>query len=209
MRYRAILLDAFGTILQINASTHPYRRLLKEGIRSGRRPSPGDVNVLMKFNGGLAQAAEHLGIDIHPSRLAEIEEMLEHEVGSIKAFPDSLEAVALLQEHNRLVAVCSNLAYPYGRAVKRLFPTLDAYGFSFELGATKPDPRIYQATCTMVGVKPGDGVGENRVIMVGDSLRCDCHGPRAVGITGIHLDRTKPGSISNLMDFAKLVLHEP
>jgi FMN phosphatase YigB (HAD superfamily) len=44
--------------------------------------------------------------------------------------------------------------------------------------------------------------------MVGDSLRCDCHGPREVGITGIHLDRSKYGGINDLMVFASHVLRE-
>ncbi|MDU8502112.1 HAD family hydrolase [Pseudomonas syringae] len=208
MRYKAVLLDAFGTILQINAGKHPYRQLLKEGLKSGRRPSPDDAKNLMSFNGGLSEAADHLGISVHPSRLAEIEEILEHEVSSIEAFPDALEAVSLLQERSRLVAVCSNLAYPYGRAVKTLFPTMDAFGFSYEIGLVKPDPRMYQATCEMIGVESDNGFGENRVIMVGDSLRCDCHDPREVAITGIHLDRSKCDGINDLMVFARHVLCE-
>lgn len=208
MRYKAVLLDAFGTILQIKPGKHPYRQLLKEGLQNGRRPSPDDAKNLMMFNGGLSEAADHLGINVHPSRLAEIEEVLELEVNSIEAFPDALEAVALLQERSLLVAVCSNLAYPYGRAVKRLFPTMDAFGFSYEMGLVKPDPRMYQATCEMIGVESDNGFGENRVIMVGDSLRCDCHGPREVGITGIHLDRSKCDGINDLMVFARHVLRE-
>ncbi|RMP32141.1 hypothetical protein ALO95_200050 [Pseudomonas syringae pv. antirrhini] len=206
MEYKAILLDAFGTILRINTGTHPYRLLLKEGRRNGRQPRPDDARVLMMFNGGLSQAAGHLGIDITASRLAEIEEMLEAEVSSIEAYPDALEAVALLQERKRLVAVCSNLAYPYGRAVTRLFPTLDAYGFSYEISATKPDPYMYRQTCALLGMVPGDAFGENRIVMTGDSLRCDCYGPRTVGITGVHLDRSNPNGISDLVDFAKQVL---
>jgi FMN phosphatase YigB (HAD superfamily) len=186
MRYKAVLLDAFGTILQINPGKHPYRQLLKEGLKNGRRPSPDDAKNLMRFNGGLSEAADHLGISVHPSRLAEIEEILEDEVSSIEAFPDALEAVALLQERSRLVAV----------------------GFSYEMGLVKPDPRMYQATCEMIGVESDNGFGENRVIMVGDSLRCDCHGPREVGITGIHLDRSKCGGINDLMVFTSHVLRE-
>lgn len=208
MRYRAVLLDAFGTILRIKTGKHPYRQLLKEGLRNGRRPNPDDAKKLMTFNGGLPQAAEYLGISVHPLRLAEIEEMLEQEVDSIVAFPDALEAVALLQQHELLLAVCSNLAYPYGRAVKRLFPTMDGFGFSYETGWAKPNPWMYRATCEMIDVELDNVFGEHRVIMVGDSLRCDCHGPREVGITGIHLDRSGGGRISDLTGFAHHVLRE-
>ncbi|KPX15288.1 Haloacid dehalogenase-like family hydrolase [Pseudomonas amygdali pv. dendropanacis] len=206
MKYKAVLLDAFGTILQIKKGTHPYRQLMQEGRRSGRQPRPDDAQVLMTFNGGLSHAADHLGISVAPSRLSHLEEMLEQEVSSIEAFPDALEAVALLQERDRLVAVCSNLAFPYGRAVTRLFPTLDAYGFSFEIGTTKPDPLIYLATCERLGVIPGSACAETGIIMAGDSMRCDCEGPRDVGIAGIHLDRSKTTGIRDLMQFAELVL---
>lgn len=208
MKYKAVLLDAFGTILRIKSGTHPYRQLMLEGRRNGRRPRPDDARVLMTFNGGLAQVADHLGITITPSRRSQLEEMLEEEVSSIEVFPDALEAVALLQERKRLVAVCSNLAFPYGRAVTQLFPTLNGYGFSFEIGAIKPDPLIYLATIDKLGIF-ADGVsGKDGVIMTGDSLRCDCEGPQSVGITGIHLDRANAGDIANLLDFAKHVLNE-
>ncbi|NWF06701.1 HAD family hydrolase [Pseudomonas salomonii] len=209
MRYQAVLLDVFGTILQIKNGRHPYRQLLKEGMQKGRRPSPEDAHTLMRFNGSLSQAAEHLGIDIHPLRLAEIEELVELEVSGIEAFPDALEAVALLQERKVLVAACSNLAFPYGRAVRERFPTLNAFGFSYEIGSIKPEPGIYRITCEMLGIEPGSLSEENRIIMTGDSLRCDCHGPRTVGITGVHLQRSKPSGINNLAEFARLVLDEP
>ena len=208
MGYQAVLLDAFGTLLQIKGSKHPYRQLLKEGIRNGRRPKIDDAQFLMRFNGELSQAAEHLSIDIHPSRLAEIEETLEQEISSMEAFPDALEAVFLLQQRKLLLAVCSNLAFPYGRAVRRLFPTLNAFGFSYEIGVTKPAAWMYQATCKLIGLDLNDVFGANQVIMVGDSLRCDCYGPRTVGITGIHLERSKPSGINDLMVFAKHVLRE-
>ncbi|SOS36173.1 haloacid dehalogenase [Pseudomonas syringae group genomosp. 3] len=208
MRYQAVLLDAFGTTVQIGDGKHPYRLLLREGIRQGRRPKPDDAQALMKLNGGIPHAAEQLGIKVAPSRLAELQDILEEEVSGIEAFPDALEAVALLQEHGRLIAICSNLAFPYGVAVKRLFPTMNAFGFSFEAGVTKPDPRMYRQTCQMLGVEPGHITGDNRIIMIGDSLRCDCHGPRAVGIAGVHLNRASPVGIRDLMDFARLVLNE-
>lgn len=208
MKYQAVLLDAFGTIVQIKARRNPYRQLLKEGLRNGRRPSPDDAKRLMTFNGGVSQAAEHLGINVHPSRLAEIEDMLEQEVSSIVAFPDALEAVALLQENKLLLAVCSNLTFPYGHAVKTLFPTMDAFGFSYETGLVKPEAQMYQATCTMIGLNSDNGFGNDSVIMAGDSLRCDCHGPRTVGITGVHIDRSKCSGINDLMVFAKHLLRQ-
>ncbi|MCH5531329.1 HAD family hydrolase [Pseudomonas cannabina] len=206
MNYRAVLVDAFGTIVRIRSATHPYRRLLKEGLRAGRVPRPGDVRTLMTFDGDLAQAAELLQITVLPERVAQIQDALDRELHSIEAFPDALEAIQALQAQQVLVGVCSNLATPYGDALKRLFPTLDAYAFSYQIGALKPDPVIYRSACNMLGVTIVDRFGDERVAMVGDSLRCDCHGPRANGINGLHLDRSGAGSITNMMDFASLIL---
>lgn len=104
-----------------------------------------------------------------------------------------------LQRCRRIVGVCSNLAEAYGAPVKRLFPSLDAYTFSYQLGALKPDPVMYRHACEQMGVPLDDRFGGERVGMVGDSLRCDCNGPRALGINGIHLVRSGVGKITNLM----------
>lgn len=206
MKYRAVIVDAFGTIVRIPSSMHPYRQLLREGIRHGRAPAPTDLRTLMMFEGDLAEAAEYLRIRVSPGRLDQIQAVLKQDLDSVEAFPDALEAIAVLQARKVLVGVCSNLAEPYGASIKRLFPSLDAYTFSYQLGALKPDPAMYRHACGQLGVPLDDRFGDERVGMVGDSLRCDCNGPRALGINGIHLVRSGDGAITNLMDFADLIL---
>ncbi|MCK9701875.1 HAD family hydrolase [Pseudomonas syringae pv. syringae] len=206
MSYRAVLVDAFGTIIRIRSASHPYRSLLKEGLRNGRHPRPGDIRTIMTFDGDIAQAAELLQITVLPRRLAQIQDALTLEVQSIEAFPDAVEAIQALQAQHVRVGVCSNLAAPYGAALKLLFPTLDAYALSYEIGALKPDSVMYRTACKLLGVTIGDRFGEGSVAMVGDSLRCDCFGPRAVGINGLHLDRSGAGKITDLTEFASLIL---
>jgi FMN phosphatase YigB (HAD superfamily) len=203
-----VIFDVFGTLLKIQSATHPYRQLFREGIRQGRRPKPSDIYELMTRPLGIEQAAAFFEISISSERLAEITTLLEAEVDGIEPFPEAHDALALLIEKGIKVGVCSNLAAPYGRAVKRIFPGLDAYGFSFELGMIKPDPQIYHAVCNMLGASLGDAADGDaaQLSMIGDSLNCDCHGPRAVGISGIHLDRSGKGDTSDLMSFAKRVV---
>ena len=86
-------------------------------------------------------------------------------------------------------------------------PRLDAYGFSYEIGAMKPDPIIYRSVCRDLGVQPGQQLGGDRVVMVGDSIRCDRDGARAAGLAGFHLSRTGRGDFSNLIEFANAVLN--
>ena len=54
---------------------------------------------------------------------------------------------------------------------------------SYEVGAAKPDPAIYRAACDALGSRPRD------VLFIGDSKRCDLHGPQAFGMQARWLDR--------------------
>lgn len=206
MAYQAVVFDAFGTILKIRSGVHPYRQLLREGIMNGRRPRANDAQKIMTFNGGLSACADLLEIPIQAHRLREIEAALNAEVSAIEAFSDAVAAVQILQQHHLRIGVCSNLAQPYGRAVKRHFPMLDAYTFSYEVGLIKPDPLVYSTACEALGLNPIHVLDTQQVVMIGDSLRCDCQGPRQVGIVGVHLERSPSGTMSDLMSFATLVV---
>ncbi len=71
----------------------------------------------------------------------------------------------------------------------------------------KPDPLIYQAVCNQFGFGPADPFSEQgRVVMIGDSQRCDRDGPRVVGVMGYCLERHGGGAIRDLSQFADLVL---
>lgn len=203
-----VIFDAFGTLLQITEGVHPYRQILEEGIRQGRRPKPDDAHVLMTQNLRLKEVADHLGIPISPSHMAELQCALDHELNCIQAFDDGLQAVALLQRAGVRVAVCSNLAAPYAAPIHRWYPTLNAYGFSFEIGAVKPDALIYSRTCELLGSTGYRDFSEGRVKMIGDSAMCDREGARGVGIEGYLLDRKGGGDFSSLLDFAREILLE-
>jgi HAD superfamily hydrolase (TIGR01509 family) len=198
----AVIFDAFGTIVQIGAGSHPYRRLLQEGIRQGRRPQPDDAHVLMTRPLNLEGAAEHFGIKISPQGLRALEEDLERELESVKAFPEAILAVRALKRAGIRVGVCSNLAMPYAAAIERLFPSLDAYTYSFSVGALKPEPAIYADACRKLNVEPG------QAFMIGDSARCDRDGPMVAGIKGHHLSLDGQGDFTELMSFTEFVLRQ-
>ncbi|ORL53298.1 HAD family hydrolase [Pseudomonas putida] len=210
MAITAVIFDVFGTTLRIASPSHPYRQLLREGAKHGRRPTSGDAHKLMTLDAGIREAADYLGIHVTPSRMSEIESDLQREIESIEVFQDALDGITLLRQHGIATAACSNLAAPYGPAVKSLLPELNAYSFSYELGLTKPAPVIYRAVCRDLGVVPGHLFGDSaQVAMIGDSPRCDRDGPRAVGIKGFHLDRSGTGAIRDLLQFAELVVAQP
>ncbi len=202
MSAKFILFDAFGTLLRIPEAKHPYRMILKEGIRQGRRPKSDDLRLVMTSRLGLAEAAEHFGIAIQSDRMAEIQGALDAELHSIEAFEDGLLAVEMLQAEGFKIAVASNLAAPYAQPVHRIYPTLDAYGFSFAIGAMKPEPFMYRATCELLGA---DHFTEGQAFMIGDSRQRDCDAPREIGIQGFFLNRRGGDGFGSLTQFAEHV----
>lgn len=197
---KAVIFDAFGTLLKIGEGVHPFRQILRAGIEQGRRPKATDAKVLMTHALDLQGAADHFGITITPENLQRIQAQLDAELLSIQPFAEAQEAIDLLRVNHIKIAVCSNLAMPYGAAVGRVFPHLDVYGYSYAVGAMKPDPRIYQHVCDQLGTEV------DQVVMIGDSQRCDRDGPREFGVKGFYLGRDGQGDFVDLLGFARAVI---
>ncbi|WP_024692640.1 HAD family hydrolase [Pseudomonas syringae] len=204
-----VVLDAFGTILKINCPMNPYRELIREGRRQGLALSSDTIHRAMTTNLSFTELCAELQISLTPSKRKDLTKALKLELSSIEPYPDAVEAVSRLQDAGVKLGICSNLSAPYGPVVRRLFPNLEAYAFSFELGVMKPHPVIYQSICDQMKIEAGQYLsrGAGGVYMIGDSKRCDQDGPRSVGIMGLHLDRTGRGSINDLVQFAELVIN--
>lgn len=97
MNSRTAIFDAFGTVVRIGNRTNPYRQLLREGIKQGRRPHLGDAHLITTLNLDLRGVAEHLAIHPSQSRMEEIETALQAELDSIEGYPDAIQAIAMLQ----------------------------------------------------------------------------------------------------------------
>lgn len=198
----AVIFDAFGTLLKIQDAQYPYLQLLRLGKAHGRRSRPDDIDVLMQQPLTLSEAAQFFGVQAEPDELALLEQVLADEVEGIEPYPDGLDAVRLLQSRGVRIAVCSNVAFPYGRAIRRCYPDLDAYLLSCELGVMKPDLKIYRYACEQLDVLP------QNTCMIGDSQRCDRDGPQAYGLDGFYLDRSGgAGDYVDLVSFAHDVLN--
>ncbi|WP_257605601.1 HAD family hydrolase [Pseudomonas amygdali] len=205
-----VIFDAFGTVLRIGQRTNPYRNLLREGRRQGLEFAPDSIRIAMTTNHSIYEIASHLGIHLTRAKREELSSVLERELSSIQAFPDAKTAIALLRQAGVKVGICSNLAAPYGPVVRGIFPQLDGYAFSFELGVMKPAPAIYQSICSQMEVEPGHYFSSEhgRVLMIGDSEKCDQYGPRSIGVMGLHLNRNGQGPINDLQQFAELVIDQ-
>lgn len=160
----------------------------------------------MTRNLGLAGAADYFGAQLSNSELASLESDLFTELASVRLFDDALESLNQLKSAGLKLALCSNLAAPYAIPAKLLLPSFDVYGWSFEVGAIKPEPAIYRQMIEQLGCEA------SAIAMIGDTLQADMLGPIGQGMRGYHLQREgkadQCGFVS-LMDFAAHVLQYP
>lgn len=183
--FKAIALDAFGTVIQYGQRLAPYSRLLQ-----GRGESAARLPFLTR-DVPVATFAAELGVE---HLLPDIEADLAEELAGLRLFAEVPELLARARRAGLRLAVCSNLAAEYGPAVRGLLPDLDAYVLSYEVGLVKPDPAIFQRVCNALGCAPGE------VVFVGDSKRCDVDGPRAFGMEAWHLDRRAGQSLLDALE---------
>jgi HAD superfamily hydrolase (TIGR01549 family) len=200
MKTLAVIFDAFGTLIKIQAGAHPYRKILQLGIEQGRRPQPHDAEFILSNRLDLRDTAIGFGIDVPPELMQSLEDNLETELLQLEVYEDGKNAISVLQNAGVEICICSNLAFPYAAAIERLYPTVTLRSYSFEVGAVKPDFRIYEHAAKSLNLAPKD------IWMIGDSTRCDRDGPSNFGMKGFHLERNGAGDYKNLCDFAEKFL---
>ena len=93
--------------------------------------------------------------------------------GSWTPYPDTATVLADLRRRGIRTAVVSNIAFDLRPAFEGV-GEVDEFVLSFEVGAVKPDPAIFQTALDRLGV-PAE-----RTLMVGDSDEAD-GGARALG----------------------------
>ena len=180
---KAVCFDVFGTLISYGGQrTNPYRHLLLSPGIQGRLPFLTRNAPIEKF--AIEIGRSHL--------LPTIRTELDAEIGKLQLFPDIAETFDRLREQNLKIAVCSNLAYEYGAAVRKLLPNITAHVFSYEIGFAKPHPAIYRTVCLALGLDPGE------ILFVGDSVRCDVQGPLQFGMQ-VHWLNRKSGRIEDFV----------
>jgi putative hydrolase of the HAD superfamily len=103
-----------------------------------------------------------------------------------RLFPDARETLAAIRQRGLKIGLLSNWDHRLRPVLEELelLPLLDAVIISCEVGAEKPDPKIFRAAWTALGVSdPAE------VIHVGDSYREDVLGATAVGMRAVLMER--------------------
>jgi HAD superfamily hydrolase (TIGR01509 family) len=98
--------------------------------------------------------------------------------------PDAIPLLEWLAARGYRRAICSNAPFP-GEMMRRqvvhngLAALVDAVVFSSEIGRRKPAPQMYGAALDAIDVRP------EQALFVGDRVREDYDGPRALGMRAV------------------------
>lgn len=184
MTIKAVAFDVFGTLVRIERPTRPFRRLVRALHEAGRPRQADDGMRAMSNVLSLRHAAELFGGVVSEQTLLALEADLAEELRSITVFDDVAPTLTALRDRGIKIALCSNLAAPYGPPVLDLLPVKpDFCAWSYEVGAVKPQDAIYRYLCEGIDCRPDE------VLMIGDTPEADMLGPRRFGMQGYHLDR--------------------
>jgi len=205
MAIRAVAFDVFGTLVRIERPTRPFRKLVRLLHESGRPRQRDDGIKAMSNSLDLRQAASLFGGMVSEADLDALDAELQEEIRSITLFDDAAPTLIALRQRGIHVALCSNLAAPYGPPVLNLLPFEPHFcAWSYEAKAVKPQPAIYRYLCEGLVCRPDE------ILMVGDTPEADMSGPRDFGMHGFHLDRrlrpeASSGSLRSLTEVLELV----
>jgi putative hydrolase of the HAD superfamily len=126
---------------------------------------------------------------------------------AVRLDPDALQVLAWLGSHGIKRGICSNAPFP-PEMMRRQVETngidemVDAIVFSSEVGKRKPSPEIYRAALDAIAVAP------QNVLFVGDRVREDYEGPRALGMRAViftaHGDGPPPEDVQTIASLSEV-----
>lgn len=189
-----IVFDVFGTLVKIGERLFPYRNLMKWLKQNGRKPKHDDAKLIMSHNLDFTELAKLLRADIPNELLQELKSDLNKELQSIVLYEDTLSTLEELKKLGFKLALCSNLAMPYGEVVSSLLPTLDAYAWSYEVAAIKPEPKIYQSLIDQVDCQASE------VLFIGDTALADFTGPTTFGMSARLINRNNGQTLAEVLN---------
>jgi putative hydrolase of the HAD superfamily len=190
MRYRAVIFDLFGTLVD-NFSITEYSRVLAEMSAILGAP-PEKFSRLwrdtfpMRTNGthkthveSIEHVCQELGVPVTAEQVRRTAEMrLEYTARSLVPRPDAVPTLRKLREDGFKVGLISDCS-PETPAVWHRTPFVGLFDvtiFSCVAGMKKPDPRIYRLAASRLGMMARD------CLYIGDGSSHELTGARAVGM---------------------------
>jgi putative hydrolase of the HAD superfamily len=219
---RAVLLDALGTLVELQPPAPRLRRLLHE--------AGFEVTEEQAAAGFLAEIAYYLDHHLDGSDRERLERLrdrcaeemrraldipgLDHAtarsamLGALEfsAYPDVLPALAELRDRNLTLVVASNwdCSLPDWLRPAGVLDLVDGVVTSAEVGAAKPSSRVFERALAVAGVEPSEA------LHAGDRLDNDVQGAAAAGVRAVLVQRDgspPPGvdAIGSLSELAALL----
>ncbi|MEV6769065.1 HAD-IA family hydrolase [Nocardia sp. NPDC051030] len=192
MAIEAVLFDYSGTLFRLEESAFREaeltdasgRPLDKHEVTEIMRRMTAPVGQWVEFDEAGQYAWENRDLDPALHRTAYMQVLEKSGVPDASAgqlyerlleptawtpYPDTGDVLRALSERGVRVAIVSNIAFDFRPAfVSRGWDRyVDVFTLSFEVGAMKPDERIFRSALDKLGVEPGNA------LMVGDSEEAD------------------------------------
>jgi putative hydrolase of the HAD superfamily len=192
-RTRAILLDALGTLVELE----PPWAHLADALGDGVPPDRLEAAVRAEMRYYRAHSDEGRDADSLADLRQRCADVLSRELGRtvdvetlmaairFRAFNDAAPALARLRERGLTLVCVSNWDCSLPEVLERsgLGGALDAVVTSAAAGARKPDPAIFARALELAGATAGE------TVHVGDTAAEDVEGARAAGIRALLLER--------------------
>ena len=198
---KAVLLDALGTLVELQPPAPRLQRLLRE--------SGFEVSEERAGAGFMAEIAYYLEHHLEGSDGERLERLrdrcademrkaldmpdLDHAtarramLGSLefRPYPDVLPALGELRERDLTVVIASNwdCSLPEWLGPAGITELVDGVVTSAEVGAPKPNPRVFERALAIAGVAPEEA------IHVGDKVDNDVEGAAAAGVRAVLVQR--------------------
>ena len=218
---RAVLLDALGTLVELQPPAPRLQRLLRESgfDVSEEQAAAGFAEIVYYLDHHLAgsdrerlerlrdRCAEQLrraldipGLDHAAARRAMLGAL------EFTPYPDALPALHELRGRGLTLVVASNWDCSLSEWLRPagILELVDGVVTSAEVGAAKPSARVFERALAVAGVDPV------QALHVGDRVDNDIEGAAAAGVRGVLLQREgspPPGldAISSLRELATLL----
>ena len=131
----------------------------------------------------------------HESMEKELYEIYHNRFDKIYFFPRTEKTLKKLRKEGYKLGLMTNTESIMAKKIEdklNLKYYFDYLGYSFEMKAVKPSSKTFKTVLAKLGVKPSEA------IMVGDSLRSDIAGAKAVGMHTCYLERRKKLPVEGL-----------
>lgn len=118
-----------------------------------------------------------------------------------KAIPNANSIIRLLRAHNKKIGLCSNWDFPIQPYLEQAgLPLFDAVSVSAEVGARKPNAKIFADICTKLNVSPSES------IFIGDHWFNDIAGAMRSELfpVWIRYDNPTCGMANHVLEFNSL-----